>query len=75
MSVPDICPSDALGDGRGGEFSLIAGDFEEIYGGQLDPGSEEKQDHAGQWDAVVTCFFIDCVSPASLSSMTSLLTL
>ena len=36
--VPDVCPSDVLdpmdagGEGGRGEFSLVAGDFEEVYG-------------------------------------------
>jgi len=50
VNIPDICPSDVLGGG--GEFSLAAGDFGEIYS-----GDEEK----GKWAGVVTCFFIDCV--------------
>lgn len=50
MNIPDICPSDVLGGG--GEFSLAAGDFGEIYS-----SDEEK----GKWAGVVTCFFIDCV--------------
>nr|XP_019000724.1 uncharacterized protein I203_06769 [Kwoniella mangroviensis CBS 8507]OCF64185.1 hypothetical protein I203_06769 [Kwoniella mangroviensis CBS 8507] len=47
VQIPDICPSDVLGNGQGGAFSLVAGDFEEIYG-------------PCRWGAVVTCFFIDC---------------
>jgi hypothetical protein len=50
VNIPDICPSDVLGGG--GEFSLAAGDFGEIYS-----SDEEK----GEWAGVVTCFFIDCV--------------
>ena len=45
-----------LGDGKGGAFSLVAGDFEELYGSEGDEGKR------GAWGAVVTCFFIDCVS-------------
>lgn len=52
VDVPDTCPSDVLGQGKGGDFSLVAGDFEEIY-------SDPSQ--AGQWASVVTCFFIDTV--------------
>lgn len=33
------------------KFSMATGDFVEVYG--KDPAS------AGQWDCVVTCFFID----------------
>lgn len=54
IHVPDICPADVLGDGSGGEFSMVAGDFEEIY-------SDEAQH--GQWSSVVTCFFVDTVIP------------
>ncbi|WVQ87773.1 hypothetical protein IAS59_001502 [Cryptococcus gattii] len=53
--------------GRPGPFSLVAGDFEEIYGPNnwgLDGGKphdfEDGENHQGQWGAVVTCFFIDC---------------
>lgn len=41
---------------NGTRFELVAGDFEEIYGS---PDSEEDEVHAGQFDAVLTCFFID----------------
>lgn len=37
---------------------MVAGDFEEIYGAQEDP----EKDDTEQWDAVLTCFFIDTVS-------------
>jgi carnosine N-methyltransferase len=36
----------------------ITGDCEEIYGIDTDPDSEPEP-HAGEWDAVLTCFFID----------------
>ena len=36
-----------------------SGDFEEIYG-----SPDESNEHIGQWDAIVTCFFIDTVSPS-----------
>jgi carnosine N-methyltransferase len=73
VRVPDVCPADLP---PGVDFSLVAGacaahhltstevlmevagDFEEVYGA---PGNE----HAGQWDAVLTCFFIDTVSVAA----------
>lgn len=38
--------------------SSTPGDFEEIYGA-VDTDASEP--HAGQWDAVLTCFFIDTV--------------
>ena len=64
VSIPDVVPADVL-DGKGGEFSLVAGDFEEIYGEQswdVAVGVEGEQGQRGKWAAVVTCFFIDCVS-------------
>ncbi|KAK4684760.1 carnosine N-methyltransferase, partial [Tremellales sp. Uapishka_1] len=67
VQIPDVCPSDVLGNGRGGEFSLVAGDFEEIYGeghwgtGNAGGGEHEggEVDQLGRYGAVVTCFFID----------------
>lgn len=58
--IPDVLPSEVL-EGKGGEFSLVAGDFEEIYGSDdlTEDGSEGQK---GKWASVVTCFFIDCVS-------------
>ncbi|KAF7375361.1 Carnosine N-methyltransferase [Mycena sanguinolenta] len=52
ITIPDVLPSD-LPDGV--NFSLVAGDFEEIYGTESDP--DEPQ--SGKWDAILTCFFID----------------
>ncbi|KAF9484269.1 N2227-domain-containing protein [Pholiota conissans] len=49
ISIPDVSPSDLP---PGSDFSLVAGDFEEIFG---DPEGAED----GEWDAVMTCFFID----------------
>ena len=54
---------------------MSAGDFEEVYGPPAPPLStaaegegEEEWIHKGQWSAVVTCFFIDCVRiPARLA--------
>ena len=70
--IPDICPAEVLGAGQGGAFSLVAGDFEEVYGPEHwdddDPSSEFNQEDGGggaqrgKWGAVVTCFFMDCVS-------------
>ncbi|KAJ8593712.1 N2227-domain-containing protein [Rhizopogon salebrosus TDB-379] len=54
VKIPDVLPS-ALPSGS--NFSLVAGDFEEIYGTEYEEGDLEPQ--AGQWDAVLTCFFID----------------
>jgi len=55
VQIPDVLPSDLP---PGSNFSLVAGDFEEVYGqqdGELDP----NEPSAGQWDAILTCFFID----------------
>ncbi|KAF9001139.1 N2227-like protein-domain-containing protein [Cyathus striatus] len=52
ITIPDVLPSDLP---AGSDFSLVAGDFEEIYGGETDP--DEPQ--SGLWNAVLTCFFID----------------
>ncbi|RSH82127.1 hypothetical protein EHS25_006060 [Saitozyma podzolica] len=66
VGIPDVCPSDVLGEGRGGAFSLVAGDFEEVYGpehweaGTPAEGDEEGQGQRGRWGGVVTCFFMDC---------------
>ncbi|KAK0499129.1 N2227-like protein [Armillaria luteobubalina] len=53
ISIPDVLPSDLP---PGSDFSLVAGDFEEIYGSEVDEGEEP---HSGQWNAILTCFFID----------------
>ncbi|KAG7445355.1 N2227-domain-containing protein [Guyanagaster necrorhizus] len=53
ISIPDVLPSDLP---PGSDFSLVAGDFEEIYGSEDDGGEEP---HSGQWNAILTCFFID----------------
>lgn len=58
VTIPDALPSDLP---AGSDFSLVAGDFEEIYGAEEnDPRGNES--HIGKWDAVLTCFFIDTVS-------------
>jgi carnosine N-methyltransferase len=66
VRVPDVVPAEILG-GRGG-FSLVAGDFEEVYGPthwhEGDEDGEEDEENGrvnqrGRWGAVVTCFFID----------------
>lgn len=53
--IPDVLPSDLP---RGSNFSLVAGDFEEVYG-QQDGDADPNEPSAGLWDAVLTCFFID----------------
>ncbi|EIN14663.1 N2227-domain-containing protein [Punctularia strigosozonata HHB-11173 SS5] len=51
VSIPDVLPS-ALPEGS--DFSLVAGDFEEVYG----PDNPDESNE-GKWDAILTCFFID----------------
>jgi len=50
--IPDVCPSQILcPDGvtsQPQDFSMTAGEFVEVYSSQV-----------GQWDAVLTCFFLD----------------
>eukprot|EP00659_Diplonema_papillatum_P006248 gene6248-9574_t len=55
VAIPDMCPADAIDElvlqGRQqGDFSMVAGDFLEVY---------NKPEDAGQWEAVITCYFID----------------
>ncbi|KAF8308944.1 N2227-like protein, partial [Clavulina sp. PMI_390] len=61
FQIPDVLPSSLHDDVAEGDeppaFSLVAGDFEEIYG-KLKEG-DEREPQQGQWDAVLTCFFID----------------
>ncbi|KIY48057.1 N2227-domain-containing protein [Fistulina hepatica ATCC 64428] len=52
ISIPDVLPSDLPANSN---FSLVAGDFEEVYGVEC----EESEPQSGQWDAILTCFFID----------------
>ncbi|KAL4061973.1 N2227-like protein-domain-containing protein [Scleroderma yunnanense] len=53
VQIPDVLPSDLP---LGSNFSLVAGDFEEIYGAEH---TDEDEPQAGKWDAILTCFFID----------------
>ncbi|TEB32801.1 N2227-domain-containing protein [Coprinellus micaceus] len=53
IQIPDVSPSALPPNSK---FSLVAGDFEEIYGSD-DHDPDEPQ--AGEWNAIVTCFFID----------------
>ena len=46
VRIPDVCPVDSIKVGH--DFSMCAGEFVEVYWDQ------EKQ-----WDAILTCFFID----------------
>ncbi|KAA1475264.1 N2227-domain-containing protein [Dentipellis sp. KUC8613] len=54
VTLPDVLPNSLPPEVN---FSLVAGDFEEIYGMQDETTADEPQ--AGQWDAILTCFFID----------------
>ncbi|KAF8582380.1 N2227-domain-containing protein [Ramaria rubella] len=55
VTIPDVLPSYLP---QGSDFSLVAGDFEEIYGAmEDDPRGHESQ--VEKWDAILTCFFID----------------
>lgn len=56
LQVRFACASSSCEADRG-----APGDFEEIYG-----CPDEGNEHIGQWDAIVTCFFIDTVSPPLL---------
>ncbi|KAH9077810.1 N2227-domain-containing protein [Lactarius deliciosus] len=55
VQIPDILPGELP---SGSNFSLVAGDFEEVYG-QQDGDADSDEPSAGLWDAVLTCFFID----------------
>jgi carnosine N-methyltransferase len=56
VQIPDVLPSDLP---PGSNFSLVAGDFEEVYGRQQGGEADPDEPSAGLWDAVLTCFFID----------------
>jgi len=62
VQIPDVLPSDLP---PGSNFSLVAGDFEEVFG-QQDDEADPDGPSAGLWDAVLTCFFIDTVIICSL---------
>ncbi|KAG8986261.1 hypothetical protein FRB93_005355 [Tulasnella sp. JGI-2019a] len=58
ITIPDVRPSDLPNPS---DFSLVAGDFTEVYGvtnedERRDPMKESQE---GKWNAVLTCFFID----------------
>ncbi|KAG1456965.1 hypothetical protein G6F56_006714 [Rhizopus delemar] len=48
IMIPDILPAHLPNTV---DFSMVAGDFVEIYG--------QQENNFGAWDVVVTCFFID----------------
>lgn len=62
ITIPDIMPSSLP---QGSNFSLVAGDFEEIYGTE----SDNDDPQSGQWNAILTCFFIDTVSRTTFISL------
>jgi carnosine N-methyltransferase len=64
VQIPDVLPSDLP---PGSNFSLVAGDFEEVYGRQQGGEADPDEPSAGLWDAVLTCFFIDTVTALSLA--------
>ncbi|EIE75708.1 hypothetical protein RO3G_00412 [Rhizopus delemar RA 99-880] len=47
IKIPDILPAQLPSTV---DFSMVAGDFVEVYG---------QESNSGAWDVVVTCFFID----------------
>jgi carnosine N-methyltransferase len=68
VAVPDVVPAEILAGVQPGAFSLVAGDFEEVYGPAhwRENGEEGDEDEdegnvnqRGRWASVVTCFFID----------------
>ncbi len=48
VKIPDVCPAEAMTSDKQYDFSMVAGEFIEVY---------SKQET--QWDCVVTCFFLD----------------
>ncbi|KAG8942829.1 hypothetical protein FRC03_002851 [Tulasnella sp. 419] len=66
ISFPDVLPADLP---ENSDFSLVAGDFVEVYGvtdedeakerNNDDHGGYGKESQEGKWNAVLTCFFID----------------
>ena len=44
--IPDVSPAENILPGH--DFSMVAGEFVEVYKTQI-----------GEWDSVITCFFID----------------
>ncbi|KAJ1732871.1 hypothetical protein LPJ61_001831 [Coemansia biformis] len=49
VRIPDVLPGD-MPHARTADFSMVAGDFIEVYG-----AASERE----RWDAIVTCFFVD----------------
>lgn len=60
VTIPDVTPASLLAPGA--DFSYVAGDFLEVYGGRTsapDARVDVPPEHRGQWAAIVTCFFVD----------------
>ncbi|KAI0311418.1 N2227-like protein-domain-containing protein [Amylostereum chailletii] len=53
VRIPDVLPGEIPPNAK---FSLVAGDFEEIFGAEITDPADPSY---GLWDAVLTCFFID----------------
>ncbi|KAI9260802.1 N2227-like protein-domain-containing protein [Sporodiniella umbellata] len=51
ITIPDILPTNLPSTV---DFSMVAGDFVEIYG--------QRESNFGAWDVIVTCYFIDTAS-------------
>ncbi|TPX30437.1 carnosine N-methyltransferase [Synchytrium microbalum] len=47
VRIPDVLPG---GIPEGADFSMVAGDFVEVY---------SEPDQLGSWNAILTCFFLD----------------
>lgn len=48
VKIPDVCPNEVMKGHVKYDFSMVAGEFVDVY---------SKQE--GTWDCVVTCFFLD----------------
>ncbi|KAL1132661.1 hypothetical protein AAG570_010613 [Ranatra chinensis] len=50
VKFPDINPADLRQHTKNSKFTMVAGDFLDVY------------TYANEWDCVATCFFIDCAN-------------
>lgn len=48
VKIPDVCPNEVMRSDVTYDFSMVAGEFVEVYSKQR-----------GTWDCIVTCFFLD----------------
>ena len=48
VKIPDVCPNEVMRGDKQYDFSMVAGEFVEVYSKQV-----------GTWDCIVTCFFLD----------------